>query len=78
MAHQRPSRDLSTVERNLLVDAQARYERDVARALGERDGLIARLRADDASAVQIAETLGLTRQGVYDAVRRVKDRGREQ
>lgn len=69
-----PSRDLTDVERLLLADAKSRYEAEMARALSERDRLICRLATDGASVVQIAECVGLTRQGVYDAIRRARER----
>ena len=74
MSFPMPSRDVTNLERQLLLDAKTRYEQEIARALRERDGLIARLADDDASVAQIAEILSMTRQGVYDAIKR----GREQ
>ena len=68
-----PSRELTGVERQLLLDAKERYEREIARALAERNQLIARLAADDASVAQMGKVLGMSRQGVYDAIKRARE-----
>ena len=71
---------MSTVERQRLERAQAdveRVERDaqerVRKARAKRDAEILRAVGNGASISDVARTLGMTREGIYAALRRARE-----